>query len=245
MIAHAHDWTLRILAVALAASMLSACGLVDTLSGKGNDGDALSDEITVEYSRIGGSGMIDQALTVHNGGDVPVAIEADIEPLDGAGDVLRSVAVRGVYGATDGEQILVPGDNLDFLIFTGAGASKVRDVRLKNIEVDEVDFPVVSTVVEAVPLDRSGADLDYPAGYARVSLRNPNSAPVRVRVVSIVWNRPGPGETQQALKVLPLSELVTVPAGGQKQIGVPEAQARVIARYESTNALSLKAYYSM
>lgn len=87
-------------------------------------------------------------------------------------------------------------------------------------------------------------ELNYPASFSSVELRNPNPAAVTVRVVSIVWDRPADGQSQQALEVIPLSRLVSVPAGGETTIEVSPADRRGISRFASSNALSLKAYFA-
>lgn len=233
-----------LLPLVLVMLMVSGCGLAETLRGETDDDANLADKIGVEYDRLGGSGSIDQALTITNQADVAVALKANIEPLDASGQVLESVKVRSLYGSTRGAQILVPGVSVDFLIFRGSRSSKVRDVRLADVGVETTEFPTVSTLVEAVPLDRAGRELDYPANFSTVALRNLNPEQVTVRVVGIVWNQPAQGESQQALKVLPLSELVAVPAGGEVRVAVRREDKRTIAEFASTNALSLKAYFS-
>lgn len=204
----------------------------------------LADQVSIEYDRVGGAGYIDQALTVRNSSDVPLTIEADIESLDSSGAVLPKVAAHGVYGATQGRQVLVPGENVDFLVFTGRGASDVRDVQLADVRVEASDFPLASEVVEAVPLDTAGNELDYPTGFSSVELRNPNPVAVPVRVVSIVWNQPAEGQPQQALEVVPLSRVTMVPAEGETVLEVSPRNRRAISRYADSNALSLKAYFS-
>ena len=211
-----------------------------------SDGPAdLAESISSDYERIGDAGYIDQTLTIRNASDIPVLLDADIETLDASGAVLSAVDVQGLYGADRGGQVLVPGDNFDFLMFGGADASKVRDVRLVNIRVEAAEFPAAASgLVEAVPLDDAGNELDYPAGFSSVELRNPNHAAVTVRVVTIVWNQPPAGQPQQALHVVPVSGLITVPADGEMLVEVTSKDQRVISKYASTNALSLKAYFA-
>lgn len=100
-----------------------------------NERADLADQVSIDYDRVGGAGYIDQALTVRNSSQVPVTIEAEIELLDSSGAVLPQVAAHGVYGATEGRQVLVPGENVDFLVFTGEGASEERDVQLADVRL--------------------------------------------------------------------------------------------------------------
>jgi hypothetical protein len=238
-------WPSRLLTVVAILVILSGCSSARrAVGGSGDARGDLADAISVTYDRRGDPGYIDQALVLQNASELPLVLSARLELLDASGAVLRGVTAHGVYGATRGGQVLVPGETLDFLVFEGADARKVRDVRLAGVTVEPVDFPRVADVVEAVPLDDAGRELEYPARFASVALRNPNADAVRVRVVSIVWNRPPEGQTQQAHDVVHLSEVVEVPANGERTIAVSTESRRLVDRYALSYPVSLKAYFA-
>lgn len=232
--------------IVLSVVLLTGCQAAVGGAGKARSAQPTpTSRLSFKYDRLGGSGFIDQALNIHNASDVPVLLDANIRALDASGSVLPDVKVAGVYGTERRGQVLVPGDNLDFLVFTGPGSSNARDVEVVDVRVRNADFPEVTEPVEAVPLDASDNELDYPAGVAKVTVRNPNPAAVTVRVVGIIWNQPAEGRSQQALKVIPLSDLTTVPASGETTVEVDRAHRLAISEHALSNALSLKAYLSL
>lgn len=229
-----------LVALILALASLTACMGDDRSDSEPGD---LADRISVSYEHFGEPGVIDQALTVSSAAGVPVVVEATLEPLDASGDVVPDVEVSSVFGAMAGGQVIVPGETVDFLVYAGPGAGKVRDVRLVEPRVRQVDFPRVTELVDAVPLDERGHELDYPEGYAFVALQNPNAAPVTVGVVAIVWDNPAEGRAQQALKVIPLSNPTEVEARGDTTVEVtPRLRGRILRAAEG-HAMSLKAFF--
>ncbi|GAA1868940.1 hypothetical protein [Myceligenerans crystallogenes] len=99
--------------------------------------------------------------------------------------------------------------------------------------------------LDAVPLDDDGEPLDYPADFSEVGLENPNDEGADVRTVAIIGDNPESGQTRQAPEMIELSNLVTVPNGGKIVLDVEPFTQEVISEYAHTNAVSLKAYYSL
>ncbi len=234
----------RVAPALLAVVLVSGCAAPEREEGARPEVDVLARAVTFAYERVGGTGFIDQALTIDNPGDTAVVLTGRIVPLDDAGERIPGVEATSVYGVERAGLVVLPGTNVDFLVFNGPRSGEVRDVRLSGLVTEEVEFGDVTDLVEAVPLDDSGAELDYPVGFRQVALRNPNAVPASVRLVSIAWNDPRQGESQQALEVLPVAGPVVVPASGELVVDVDAVLARRIARLGLEHALSLKAYYS-
>ncbi|RPF21751.1 hypothetical protein [Myceligenerans xiligouense] len=219
---------------------VAGCGLV----GKVGRGD-LSDELSFSFDRTNGQGYMDQTLAIVSETRQRMVIKAAVAVFDESGEVLPDVQVRSVYGALVANMVIGPGENIDVLIFDGPGATAVHDVRVLQVDAIPVDASAWEAPVDAVPLDGDGVPLDYPAGYSKVTLENPNGESADVRVVAIVWNNPETGETQQAQDVIELSQLITVPPGGKIVIDVEQSMQDLISGYAGTNALSVKAYYAL
>ncbi|WP_460708813.1 hypothetical protein [Myceligenerans halotolerans] len=174
-----------------------------------------------------------------------LVIKAAVVAFDESGEVLPDVRVQSVYGSMVANMVIGPGENIDVLIFDGPGAAAVDDVRVLEVEAIPVEASAWQAPLEAVPLDDDGVPLDYPAGFSKVALENPNGASADVRVVAIIWDNPETGQTQQAQEVIELSQLITVPHGDKIVIDIERSTQEDISEYAYTNAVSLKAYYSL
>lgn len=228
-------------ALALTAAItLGGCGLVDQAGG-----DDLSDGLSFSFERVGGQGYMDQTLSIVNEERQSLVINADVEAVDASGDALLDVRVEFVYGSMAANMVIAPGENIDLLVFDGPGTAAVDDVRVTRLEATPVDASAWPTPVDAIPLDDDERPLDYPADFSKIALRNPNDESTDVRVVAIIWDNPETGQPQQAQEVIDLSQLITVPREGKIVVAVDRSTQEAIAEYANTNAVSLKAHYSL
>lgn len=231
----------RYTAIALTAVItLGGCGLVGQ-AGR----DDLSDELSFSFERVAAPGNMDQTLSIVNEARQSLVINADVEAVDSSGDVLPDVRVESVYGSMVANMVIGPGENIDLLVFDGPGAASVDDVRVTRLEATPVEASAWPTPVDAVPLDNDGLPLDYPADFSKIALRNPNDESTDVRVVAIIWDNPETGQPQQAQELIDLSQLITVPREGKIVVDVDRSTQEAIAEYANTNAVSLKAHYSL
>ncbi|WP_156971527.1 hypothetical protein [Knoellia sinensis] len=243
---HARRW-----GVATLPLMLLLTGCVPGIAGVSWQVDEkalapreLAQSMTFDFEDIGGSGRMDQTLIVTNTSGVPILLNADVQALDASGKGLPDVRVSGIYGATGGRQVLLPGENVEVLVFGGPNAAKATDVRVTNIKAKGATFPNVSHHVDATPVDETGTELDDPVIVSAVRVTNANKATVSVGVVCIVWDRPQAGEPQQALEVIPLASVVELAAGQESTLRLnPQAQAK-IRKFATSNAISFKAFFT-
>lgn len=198
-------------------------------------------QLSFRYQRLGKYGEMDQTLAITSHASIPVTLTARIVPLDKAGHLLRDVRATGVYGTERGNQVLMPGESLDVLVFTGAGATEVRDVEVRDVLATPVDLRVAAKPVEAAVVNGSGFTVATRFATAGVQVTNDNDVELPVQLVLIIWNRPGPGESQQAFKVLELAS-TKVPAHAKANVVPSASDASTIEKYGLKNAESVKAY---
>ncbi|KAA1416443.1 hypothetical protein F0U44_19220 [Nocardioides humilatus] len=193
-------------------------------------------DLAFDYVAVGGTGTIDQTLTITNSSDEAAVPTLSFVALDSSGRPLPRVEVSTVYGSDSG-LVVAPADYevFDILRFEGAGADRVEDV---DVTVESVDsFPDAGTVYPTIDyLSSSGRSVPYPSQAATVRVKNPGAHDYAVRLVGIAWNRPAPGHSQQAQSVTPVGSLVKVPAGRSVDVPVP---AHLRAGFDS-----LKCYIS-
>ena len=173
----------------------------------------------------------------------PVVFEAVLTALDDAGRPVQGVEVDTVYGSQVGQLVVVPGQDLDIVKFSGRHAGAAVDVAVELEAVEVVDFPAVTAPVETVAVDARGDEVRYPSRLDHVSLRNPNEKAVAVRTVYVVWGDPADGAPQQAEVAVELAARTTVPAGGEAVVRPSERSLSVIRAYAGTNASSLEAHF--
>ncbi len=222
---------------------LTAC---DALPGAGSSEPAPPDpaeSLRFSFDLRGGKQSIDQTLTITNEGTEPVVFEAVLTALDDTGEPLEGVEVDTVYGSQVGQLVVVPGQDLDIVKFSGRGAASAVDVAVELEAVEAVDHPAVTAPVEAVAVDSRGEEVRYPGLLSRVQLRNPNEEPVEVRTVYIVWDPPVDGAPQQAEVAVELAPRTTVPAGGRAVVTPSERSLSIIRAYAGSNPSSLRAHF--
>jgi len=210
-----------------------------------SDGPARARDLSFRYERIGKFGEMDQVLVITSKSAVPITITARLGALDQDGKAMPEVRVSSIYGTELGNQVLMPGTNLDVMVFEGERSADVRSVSVLGVEAKRVadakaaPEPIVARVVNA-------ADHTVAARFAvsGVQVENANATDVDVRVVFIIWSRPGKGESQQAIQVLKLSGLTHVPARGKVTVTPSAADATTIEKFGTTNAESIQAFNS-
>ena len=197
-----------------------------------------------EYRALAPSGLIDQCLSIHNRTTRPVVLAARVAMSDRRGQPLPEVTVRSVNDSLEGGQVLVPGENVDFLSFSGPGAELVRSVQVQVDAVEEVAFPEVRGVVEVVPCDGVGNETRAgDSGLEQLALLNHGLTAVPVRVRALAMNQPLPGEPQQVVHVLDLVGLVTAPPG-TSYVALPEDVRAGLEQLGRQQWVSVKAAFA-
>ncbi|RNL81424.1 hypothetical protein [Nocardioides marmorisolisilvae] len=226
--------------------LLVGCGGQSDSAGPrfARDGDpALARALSFHYDRIGKYGQMDQVLTISSSATVPMTITARLTALDSDGKVLPGVTVAGVYGTEVGDQVLMPGDNLDVLTLTGTGAAKVRGVEVSKLRAARAQGVGVARVpVSARVVNAAGFDIATRFAGNGIQVENTNTVGLDVQVVAIIWSRPGKGESQQALQVLRIGGPTRVPGSESVAVRPSATVAEAIERYGPTNAESIRAY---
>ncbi len=230
-------------ALPLVLAPLGACGVLPG-SGSSEPSEPPPEEaLGFAFELRGGERSVDQTLTITNEGSQPLRFEAVLTALDGAGEPLEDVEVETLYGSQVGGLVVVPGRDLDIVTFTGPDAERAEDVDVRLEAVEPVEFPEVTSPVEAVPVDAKGKPVTYPGLLSRVQLRNPNDAAVEVRTVYIVFAPPQDDVPQQAEAVAEIASRTTVPAGGRATLEPSERALSIIRAYAGTNPASLEAHF--
>ena len=153
--------------------------------------------------------------------------------------------VTTVYGSNRGN-VVVParGFATDVMRFNGDGVDRIADVRATVAVPVEVEYPPAPVEPVVTPLDSAGAEVTRNDAFTRVQVANDNDDPVTLRLVYIVWDEPSAGRTQQAELVVPLDDVVTVPAHGETEVTVEPNDAAVIEQYAGVALASVKVYLS-
>ena len=197
-----------------------------------------------EYRALAPSGLIDQCLSIHNRTTRPVVLAARVAMSDSRGQPLPEVTVRSVNDSLEGGQVLVPGENVDFLSFSGPGAELVRSVQVQVDAVEEVAFPEVRGVVEVVPCDGLGNETRAgDSGLEQLALVNHGMTAVPVRVRALAMDQPSPGQPQQVVHVLDLVGLVTAPPG-TSYVALPEEVRAGLEQLGRQQWVSVKAAFA-
>ncbi|QIK65536.1 hypothetical protein G7072_03535 [Nocardioides sp. HDW12B] len=230
-------------ALPLVLAPLGACGALPGSGSSEPSAPPPEEALSFAFELRGGEQFIDQSLTITNAGTQPLRFEAALTALDGAGEPLEDVEVETLYGSQVGGLVVVPGRDLDIVTFTGRGAEQAEDVDVELEAVEPVDFPEVTSPVEAVPVNAKGRPVTYPGLLSKVQLRNPNDADVEVRTIYIVFAPPQDGAPQQAEAVAEIAARTTVPAGGRATLTPSNRAMSIIRAYAGTNPASLKAHF--
>ncbi|MFE6847493.1 hypothetical protein [Streptomyces sp. NPDC057686] len=167
-----------------------------------------------------------------------------ITAVDSTGKDLPDVQVRTAYGSDRGGLVVQHGGSHDVLAFSGEDAGRVADVRVTVKELVPADLPAGSSAVEAKPADAAGQPLTKFDAFDQVSLKNPNTTAVSVRVVYLVYDQPKDGSPQQAVEVVPIGGLTTIPAGGTSSVTVSGDAKTAVQKFSHGPAVSIKPYFS-
>ncbi|HEX5541824.1 MAG TPA: hypothetical protein VFX60_09710 [Micromonospora sp.] len=187
---------------------------------------------------------MNQVLVIDNAGHRSVAPTLEFTALDSYGEALSDVWVTTVFGSDLGDLVVPPGESADVLVFEGAGSDRVEDVRVFVKDAAVVDFPLIRSDVEVEPLDAEGRPVTRNDRFTSVALHNDNPDPVAVRLVYIIWTDPPPSRTQQAERVLPVGDLIVVPARGTVTVPMEGEADLANAMAAGRVAASIKAYFS-
>ena len=204
---------------------------------------ALARALSFHYDRIGRYGQMDQVLTISSSAPEPITLTAQLHALDSHGKRLPEVRVSSVFGTDRGEQVLMPGDNADALVFSGPGAAEVRDVDVRDLRaVRARGVGVATQPVSARVVNAAGFDIATRFAGNGVQVENTNDVGLDVQLVAIIWSRPGKGESQQAVQVLRIDGPTHVPAHESLAVRPSATVAATIEKFGMTNAESIRAY---
>ncbi|MGW4898365.1 hypothetical protein ACWEQL_39920 [Kitasatospora sp. NPDC004240] len=196
------------------------------------------------YHALGKQEYIDQTLSINNDGLTSVVPTLAITAVDSAGKDLPDVRVTTAYGSDRGSLIVQPRGGYDVLAFSGTGAGQVADVRVTVKELVPADLPAKVSGIEAGPADAAGQPMSKFDAFDQVILKNPNNTAVSVRVVYLVYDQPKPGSPQQAIEVVPIGGLTTIPAGGTSSVTVTGDAKAAVQKFSGGPAVSVKTYFS-
>jgi hypothetical protein len=227
------------LALVLAAT---GCGLLDDPEDGGRSAER-SRDIETRFTKIAPQGFIDLSLDLTNPTDRPLVVSGRLVALDATGAELPSVQVTGVFASEQGRLVLMPGVNVDFVQLDGPGAEKVEDVVLEDQKSRPVDVAAAAQVVDLVPLDAKGVELEYDTTAVAARLDNPNDVPVEVRVVLLALGYPEEGAPQEAIQVEDVTQ-VDVPALGSTNVPLDAATRKLLRRLGGVSFVTLRAVFS-
>lgn len=222
--------------------VLGGCAGSSEPAGDSGDGPSQSaqSEIDLRFSYVGvaESGTLDQTVTIANPSEgVAVVPTLSFQALDVNSDPLTDVTVTTIYGSDMG-LVVAPANYevFDILRFAGTDLGRVKDVKvtiekMRTFEASGTTYPEVDY------LDAQGRSVDYPSEARTVRVNNPGESDYVVRLVGITWNRPLPGQSQQARTVTPVGGPVQVAAGSDADVRLTSAD---FGQYDS-----LKAYISV
>jgi hypothetical protein len=126
---------------------------------------------------------------------------------------------------------------VDVLRFEGPRKRDVEDVEVKVTEADEVPMKAQAGEMPVQRLDRIGRPVSIANVFHSYRVTNDTDEDAKIRVVLILWEDPPPGESQQALDVIPVSPLLTLPANGAKTIKLPKPlRGRYIGSVKAYNS---------
>ncbi|MFD8705186.1 hypothetical protein ACFV1W_21665 [Kitasatospora sp. NPDC059648] len=200
--------------------------------------------LSFRYHALGKQEYIDQTLAINNNGQTSVVPTLTITAVDSSGKDLPDVQVTTAYGSDRGSLVVQPGGGYDVLAFHGADARQVADVKVSVKVTAAADLLASASPVEAQPADSTGQPLTKFDAFDQVILKNPNKTAVSVRVVYLVYDQPPPGASQQAIEVVPIGELTTVPAAGTASVTVLGDARAAVQKYSGGPAVSVKTYFS-
>lgn len=197
--------------LAAAALVLGGCAVP---SAESKDEPAVpAPELTFAYRADGGSGYVDQVLTIANTGAVAATPSFDIIPLDATGEQVRGIRVESAFGTDHGGQV-VPAytEVIDILRFEGEDAADVADVRVEEVEPDPfaADVPPANDL-RVTRYDVSGSTEDERT-LGKVELTNTYDAWVKVRIVGLEYAGDERG-TQQFTQVTDLTGPISIAPG--------------------------------
>lgn len=169
-----------------------------------------------------------------------------ITPVDSSGRPVAGVSVSTAYGSDRGTLVVGPGRDgaYDVLAFSGPDRARVAGVAVSVTRVLPATAPAGADYVTARAADQGGGSISKFDRFRQVVLQNPNGAAVSVRTVYIVYDQPRDGTSQQAVAVVPIGGLTTVPAHGSVTVPVTGAAQEAVAKYSGGPAVSIKTYFS-
>lgn len=219
----------------------------DPAAGQATEVPAVVDAgmFTFSYVAKGDAGFMDQTLDIHSSAEVPVLLTAEISALDDDGEVQAGLDVTTVFGSDIGRMVVMPGPNLDVVLFDAENGGTTRDLRVEVQEVTPVDGPALTGWVEVVPSDDEGAETQNPDRFTHIALRGDNDLPATVCAVYLVWGDVAPGDSQQAAEVVDLLPPTTAAADSDTFVELPADLRRRLDLGGGRNGGSFKAYYCL
>lgn len=197
-------------AVALAALTIAACG---------QDPNA---PLAFQFQSKAPAGAIDQTLTIRNRDNGALAGVLAITPLDASGNKIAGVTVHTAFGSDRG-LVVVPADTLvnDVLTFRGPLAHRVKDVAVKLTRTIPVTGVTVTTPPVVERFDRDGSPVGKGEPFDSFRVSNDSTGAVAARVVLLEYDKPPPGQPQQAIRVTKLTGLLKLEPHASRQIRLP------------------------
>jgi hypothetical protein len=221
------------IAIVVAALMISGCGAPVARAPAPGQRDLVFD-----FRLTSKPGVMDQVLLIGNWDRTGVAPVLALTALDANADPMPDVTVHTAYGSDKGKVVVPPRATvIDVLRFEGPGARDVEDVDVEVTASEEIPRVPTGGELTVEHLDHRGRPVDLAAYIHGYRVTNDSDAEAKARVVLIEWENPPAGEPQQALRVTPVSPLLTLAPHAKKTVRLPRAlRGNVIG--------TVKAYYS-
>lgn len=191
----------RVAVAACAALSLSACG--------STGGPTASATVEVIYQDIGAPGYIDQTVTLGHSGTGVVVPTIEYTPLDTSGTPVEGVEVTTAFGSDRGLLVVTEQGGFDVLAFSGSRVREVVGVESVVIAVDEPDNSTTLPPADPAPLLGDQAVSKFEV-FDAIEIINDGESQIAVRVVCLLYDRPAPGEAQQAEEIAVVAERIEV-----------------------------------
>jgi hypothetical protein len=179
----------------------------------------------ISYQDIADPGLIDQTVTLKNRSDEAIVPVIKYKALDADGDPVPGIKVETAYGSDRGLLVVATPGGTDVLVFSGDRVDDV--VGVEAVVQKTLDAPDMNSSVQIEPeLFSHGSPVTKLEAFDEMKLTNTSRADVALRVVCLVYDRPSPGNAQQADEVTVVLDRVELAAGETVSTGVTESFAQ-------------------
>lgn len=203
----------RGLILILTSLWLNAC------SGSDRDSEASVGDVVTSYEDIAPPGFIDQTVEFSNRTNVAIAVTAEFTALDIEGEPVPGITVATAFGSDRGLLVVPPAGFYDILTFDGERVRDVTDVDIDVTAMRNVEGFALVGEVEPIPIS-DGVEVTKFDVFSDIRVQNPSSSDIAVRIVCIDYDSPDPGEAQQAVEIIEVVDLISLPPKSTESVSV-------------------------